>query len=79
MLLIFYSAKYGLASKGGSKFKLCFEDMLLVTFEYIWEYWTCVHVAVSYGVCESSIYRVISWVGNILIIASYVDIDSLLV
>ena len=53
--------------------------MLLVTFEYIWEYWTCVHVAVSYGVCESSIYRVISWVGNILIIASYVDIDSLLV
>jgi len=52
---------------GGPKPKLCLEDMLLATLEYIREYRTYAHVAASYGVCESSIYRIIKWVENTLI------------
>jgi hypothetical protein len=67
MLTILRPAKHGLTSKGGPKPKLCLEDMLLATLEYIREYRTYAHVAASYGVCESSIYRIIKWVENTLI------------
>jgi hypothetical protein len=67
MLTILRPAKHELTSKGGPKPKLCLEDMLLATLEYIREYRTYAHVAASYGVCESSIYRIIKWVENTLI------------
>jgi len=67
MLTILHPAKHELTSKGGPKPKLCLEDMLLATLEYIREYRTYAHVAASYGVCESSIYRIIKWVENTLI------------
>jgi hypothetical protein len=35
---------------GGPKPKLCLEDMLLATLEYIREYRTYAHVAASYGI-----------------------------
>ena len=67
MLTILHPAKQELTSKGGPKPKLCLEDMLLATLEYIREYRTYAHVAASYGICESSIYRIIKWVENTLI------------
>jgi hypothetical protein len=67
MLTILQPAKHELTSKCGPKPKLCLEDMLLATLEYIREYRTYAHVAASYGVCESSIYRIIKWVENTLI------------
>jgi hypothetical protein len=67
MLTILRPAKLELTLKGGPKPKLCLEDMLLATLEYLREYRTYAHVAASYGVYESSIYRIIKWVENTLI------------
>jgi hypothetical protein len=64
MLTFLQPAKHELTSKGGPKPKLCLEDMLLATLEYIREYRTYVYVAVSYGVCESKYLSVIKWVEN---------------
>jgi hypothetical protein len=71
MLTILQPVKQELTSKEGPKPKLCLEDMLLATLEYIREYRTYAHVAASYGVCESSIYRIIKWVENTLIRDEY--------
>lgn len=51
----------------GRKMKLSMEDRLLATLEYLREYRTYFHIAGSYGVCESSIYRIIKWVEDTLI------------
>ena len=67
MLTILRPAKLELTLKGGPKPKLCLEDMLLAALEYLREYRTYAHVAASYGVCESSIFRIIKWVENTLI------------
>jgi hypothetical protein len=52
---------------GGPKPKLCLEDMLLACLEYIREYRTYAHVAASYGISESQIFRTIRWVEDTLI------------
>lgn len=67
MLEILRPAKEKLTSSGGPKPKLCLEDMLLATLEYLREYRTYAHVAASYGVSESSIFRIIKWVEDTLI------------
>ena len=67
MLEILRPPKEKLTSKGGPKPKLCLEDMLLAALEYLREYRTYAHVAASYGVSESSIYRIIKWVEDTLI------------
>ena len=67
MLEILRPAKEKLTSKGGPKPKLCLEDMLLAALEYLREYRSYAHVAASYGVSESSIFRVIKWVEDTLI------------
>lgn len=67
MLDILRPAKEALTSKGGPKPKLSLEDMLLATLEYLREYRTYAHVAASYGVSESSIFRIIKWVEDTLI------------
>ena len=54
-------------SKGGKKPTLTIEEMLLAALEYWREYRTYAHIAVSYGIDESNIYRTIKWVENILI------------
>ena len=53
--------------KSGRKFQLIMEDRLLATLEYLREYRTFIHIAASYGVHESSIYRIIKWVENTLV------------
>ena len=47
--------------------KLSIEDMLLATLEYLREYRTYAHIAASYGIAESNIYRGIKWVEDTLI------------
>lgn len=51
----------------GRKPKLSIEDMLLATLEYLREYRTYAHIAASYGIAESTIYRIIKWVEDTLI------------
>ncbi|MDE6590464.1 MAG: transposase family protein, partial [Oscillospiraceae bacterium] len=47
--------------------KLSIEDLLLATLEYLREYRTYAHIAASYGIAESNIYRGIRWVEDTLI------------
>jgi len=47
--------------------KLCIDDLLLATLEYLREYRTYAHIAVSYGIAEGNIYRGIKWVEDMLI------------
>jgi len=51
----------------GRQQKLHMEDLLLATLEYLRESRTYVHIAASYDVAESSIYRGIRWVEDTLI------------
>ena len=51
----------------GRSAKLSMEDLLLATLEYLREYRTYAHIAASYGIAESNIYRGIKWVEDTLI------------
>ena len=59
-----YEAKH---KRRGRKPKLSIEDMLLAALEYLREYRTYAHIAASYGIDESNIYRIIRWVEDVLI------------
>ena len=67
MLDILRDADQQKKAKGGRKNKLCLEDQLLVSLEYIREYRTYFHIGKSYGISESSAYKVIKWVEDTLI------------
>ena len=54
-------------ARGGRKNKLCIEDMLLMTLEYLREYRTYFHISASYGLSESNTYKIIRWVEDTLI------------
>ena len=54
-------------SKGGRKPTLSLEEMLLADLEYWHEYRTYAHIAASYGIHESNMYRLIKWIENVLI------------
>ena len=51
----------------GRKPKLSIENQLLAALEYWREYRTYAHIAASYGIAESNIYRSIKWIEDILI------------
>ncbi len=51
----------------GRKKKLCVENMLLMTLEYIREYRTYFHISQSYSVSESTAYKNVKWVEDTLI------------
>jgi len=51
----------------GRKPKLSIEEMLLAAFEYWREYRTYAHIAASYGMHESNLYRLVKWVEDVLI------------
>jgi transcription initiation factor TFIIIB Brf1 subunit/transcription initiation factor TFIIB len=51
----------------GRHTKLTIEDMLLAALEYWREYRTYAHIAASYGIDESNIYRLIKWIEDVLI------------
>lgn len=51
----------------GRNLKLSIEDQLLAALEYWREYRTYAHIAASYGIAESNMYRNIKWVEEVLI------------
>ena len=59
-----YAEKY---RRRGRTPKLSMEDLLLATLEYLREYRTYAHIAASYGIAESNIYRGSKWVEDTLI------------
>lgn len=67
MIHILKEADIKKKSQGGRKNKLCIEDQLLMTLEYIREYRTYFHTSQSYGVSESSAYKTIKWIEDTLI------------
>lgn len=52
---------------GGRNSKLCVEDQLLITLEYLREYRTYFHIGTSYGISESAAYKTIRWAEDTLI------------
>lgn len=51
----------------GRKPKLSIENQLLAALEYWREYRTYAHIAASYGIAESNMYRNIKWIEETLI------------
>ncbi len=67
LIQILQIAELNKKSRGGKPNALTIEDRLLMTLEYIREYRTYFHVAASYGVSESSCYRNVRWIEDVLI------------
>ena len=59
-----YASKH---HRRGRHQKLSIEDLLLATLEYLREYRTYAHIAASYDIAESNIYRGIRWGEDTLI------------
>ena len=53
--------------KRGRNLKLSIENQLLAALEYWREYRTYAHIAASYGIAESNMYRNIRWIEDTLI------------
>ncbi len=54
-------------AKSGRKKKLNLENCVLMTLEYLREYRTYFHIGQNYGVSESTAYKIIKWVEEILV------------
>jgi hypothetical protein len=67
MLEILRAKQKGKHTKGGRNPKLSLREMLLAALEYWREYRTYAHIAASYGIHESNMYRLIKWVEDVLI------------
>jgi transcription initiation factor TFIIIB Brf1 subunit/transcription initiation factor TFIIB len=67
MLTILLAAHSEKHRRRGRNPKLCMEDRLLAALEYWREYRTFAHIAASYGVSESSIFKTIRWIEDVLI------------
>ncbi len=53
--------------RGGHESKLAIEDQLLLTLEYLREYRTYFHIALDYGIHETTAIRICRWVENTLV------------
>ncbi|MBS4165314.1 Uncharacterized protein NEOC65_000368 [Neochlamydia sp. AcF65] len=67
MVQILQEADTAKKIKGGRKYKLRLEDMLLMALEYMREYRTYFHISQSYGISESSAYKAVKWIEDTLI------------
>ena len=67
MLAILHLEEARKKAKGGRQSKLSLEDRLLLSLEYLREYRTYFHVAKSYGVSESTAFKVIRWIEDTLV------------
>ena len=67
MISILNEAEVKKKELGGKPNSLLMEDRLLMTLEYLREYRTYFHIAASYGLSESSCYRNIRWIEDILV------------
>ena len=67
MLNILREAHKRKKARGGRPNSLSVRKMLLMSLEYLREYRTYFHVAVNYGLSESSAYETIKWVEQTLV------------
>ena len=67
MLEILNAAHAQKHRRRGRNPKLSMEDRLLAALEYLREYRTYAHIAASYGIDESNIYRTVKWVEEVLV------------
>jgi Helix-turn-helix of DDE superfamily endonuclease len=67
MLEILRTAEESKHKSGGVAAKLSLEDRLLMALMYWREYRTYFHISQSYGVSESSCWKTIRWIENVLI------------
>lgn len=67
MVLILEESNKNKKIHGGRNNKLSVENMLLMALEYIREYRTYFHISQSYGVSESTAYKIVRWVEDTLI------------
>lgn len=70
MIAILKQAEEIRMSKGGKPHRLCIEDRLLMSLEYLREYRTYFHLGQSYDLSESACYRSCRWVEDVLIKSS---------
>ena len=67
MLGILEAAHAQKKAKGGRPNAMCVPEMLLMALEYLREYRTCFHIGTAYGVGESTAYKHIRWVEDVLV------------
>ena len=67
MVNILTEAHKNKKAKGGRNNKLCIEDQLLLTLEYLREYRTYFHIGHSFDMSESAAFKTVKWVENTLI------------
>lgn len=67
MLLLLCKAEKAQKMKSGKPHKVCMEDRLLLTLEYLREYRTYFHIGSSYGIHETTAIRISRWVEDVLI------------
>lgn len=67
MVGILKAAESKKKAQGGRRSKLCLEDRLLLTLEYLREYRTYFHISKSYGISESAAFKAIRWVEDTLV------------
>lgn len=67
MILLLLEAEKEQKIKSGKPHKLCMEDRLLLTLEYLREYRTYFHIANSYGIHETTAIRISRWIEGVLV------------
>lgn len=67
MMQVLRRAEKKTRKRGGKPPDLCLEDRLLLCLEYLREYRTFAHIAIAYGVSESTAHRTSRWVEDTLI------------
>ncbi len=67
MVQVLRRAEKKTRKRGGKPPDLCLEDRLLLCLEYLREYRTFAHIAISYEVSESTAHRTSRWVEDTLI------------
>ena len=67
MIEILKGAEREKKSRGGKPNVLSMEDRLLMALEYMREYRTYFHIGTRYGIAESSCYRNIRWIEEVLV------------
>ena len=67
MIVVLKEAQRQKTLQGGRPSKLCLEDRLLMSLEYLREYRTYFHIGKHYGLSESTAYKTIRWIEDTLI------------
>lgn len=67
MIMLLLEAEKAQKIKSGKPHKLCMEERLLLTLEYLREYRTYFHIASRYGIHETTALRISRWIEDVLV------------